>query len=211
MEHVTSRRLLVGVEVEPASTLRVPRDRERLEPAAGLRDEVLLERMDAEGVGDVEVGDGSVGSVGVDDELPVAAEEARNDAVPLELRSGEVAEHGHLGRGRHGLEVMRDCPVLRLRRMTLEAEVVADVGAALRGRCLRVTEPWPCNGRRSCKAGDEQRASQPTGRGRRSAHVADVPRTPSAPGSAIRTARQTVDPPALHPPVGLGGSILLTP
>jgi hypothetical protein len=75
----------------------------------------------------------------VDDELPVTAEEAGNDAVPLELRPGEVAEHGRLGRGRHGLEVVRARPILCGRGMALEAEVVADVDEAPGGRCVCVT------------------------------------------------------------------------
>src|SRR5262249_23090547 len=84
-EHVAGRRLLVGIEMEPSPCGYVPRDRERLEPAAGLREQILLQRIDPEGVRDLEVGERAIGSVGVDDELPVATEEARDDAVAREL------------------------------------------------------------------------------------------------------------------------------
>ena len=59
---------------------RVPGEAERLEPAAGKRHEVLLEGLDAEGVGDLELAGLAVRTVGPNEELAVATEERRRDA-----------------------------------------------------------------------------------------------------------------------------------
>src|SRR5262245_35129525 len=61
MQLVVVRDVLGGVEMKPALAAvflctRVPRDRERLKSAVGKRDEVLLQRKDAERVFDLEVG-----------------------------------------------------------------------------------------------------------------------------------------------------------
>jgi len=68
------------IEVEPALAARglrprVPGDRERLQPAVGKLDQVLLQRIDAEGVLDLEVGELSVPPVRASEEPAVAAEE----------------------------------------------------------------------------------------------------------------------------------------
>ena len=55
VQRVVGRHVLVGVEVEPAPAPDVPRDRQRLQAAAGERDQHLLQRLDAEHVGHVEV------------------------------------------------------------------------------------------------------------------------------------------------------------
>ena len=90
--------LLVGIEVEPALAalvLRpaVPGDRQRLQAAIRELDQVLLQRIDAEGVFDLERGELAVGAVGLDEELAVLAEKAGAHAVVVEARIVEVAQH----------------------------------------------------------------------------------------------------------------------
>ena len=68
--------LLVRIEVEPALAalvLRpaVPGDRERLQPAVGKFDQILLQRIEAERVFDLERGELAVRPVGLDEELAV--------------------------------------------------------------------------------------------------------------------------------------------
>src|SRR5439155_23962448 len=130
-------------------------------------DQVLLERVDPEGERNLEVGERAVGAVGVYEELAVAPEETRRHARVLELGPGEVAEHRLVGCGRHRLEVMRACPGLRLRRMTVDARAVADVGYAsgrggggwLRaadGHLPRADPPPPEHPRRRGKAAEQE-------------------------------------------------------
>src|SRR5262249_26108046 len=77
---------------------RIPRQAKRLEAPPRERNEVLLEWIDPERVGDLELGELAVGTVGADEVLPVAAEERRRDALLGDARLVEAAEDG-LGRG----------------------------------------------------------------------------------------------------------------
>jgi hypothetical protein len=86
----------VGVEVEPALAAggggaRVPAEAQRLQPPVGHLDEVLLQRVDAERVGDAIVVHRAVGTVGADDEGAVLAQERRRHAVVPELAAVELA------------------------------------------------------------------------------------------------------------------------
>ena len=76
VQRIVRRDRLVRIEVEPLAALRVPRDRQALEVAAGKRRQVLLERLDTEGVGQLEVGELPVRTLRVDEEPPVTREEA---------------------------------------------------------------------------------------------------------------------------------------
>ena len=107
--------LLVGVEMKPALAallLRaaVPGDRQRLQPAVGKLDQILLQRIEAEGVFDLERGELAVGPVGLDQELAVLAKEARVHAVIVEARIVEIAKHGLVGRMVHRVLVLRAAP-----------------------------------------------------------------------------------------------------
>ena len=98
MERVTGGDLLVGIEVEPPLApgrrrSRVPGDRQRLQTAAGKLDEVLLQRLDAEGVGDAIVGQIAVGTVRAHPELVVAPAERADDALVLEPGGVEIGEN----------------------------------------------------------------------------------------------------------------------
>ena len=120
-----------GIEVEPALAalvLRpaVPGDRQRLQAAIGKLDQVLLQRIEAEGVLDLERGELAVGAVGLDEELAVLAEEARAHAVIVEARVVEIAEHRFLGRVVHRVLVLRGAPQLRLRPVAAGAGLAAD-------------------------------------------------------------------------------------
>ena len=134
--------LLVRIEMEPALAallLRpaVPGDRQRLQAAVGKLDQVLLQRIDAERVLDLEVGELAVGPVGLDEELSVLAEEARTHAVIVEARIVEIAEHRFVGRVLHGVLVLRAAPELAL----------PPGGSRRRSRCRRRWLPQrsPCS------------------------------------------------------------------
>src|SRR5439155_24263117 len=132
--------VLVGIQMKPAPAARllrsrVPGDRERLHPAVRERDEVLLQRVDAEGVLDLEVGEGAVRAVGAYEEAVVPAEEGRGHAVVRDGRVVEVAEHGRRGGRLHRVRVLGVLPGLGLRAMAGDARVVADeLGRWGRGR-----------------------------------------------------------------------------
>src|SRR4051794_3302177 len=93
------RRRVGRVEVEPVLPAlllrpRVPRDPERLQAAVGEADQVLLQRVDAERVADLEVGRLPGRPIGVDPVTAVAAEEGGGDASLGEAGAAEVAEDG---------------------------------------------------------------------------------------------------------------------
>src|SRR5262245_45384313 len=144
MQDVVVLDLFIRVQVEPALAalvLRpaVPGDRQRLQAAIGKLDEILLQRIDAERVFDLEGGKLAVGAVGLHEEFPVLAEEARTDAVIVEARIVEVAEHRRLGGMLHREPMLRSAPQLRLRL------VAAGASPAAGERCgpfLASTGPW---------------------------------------------------------------------
>src|SRR5262249_39738190 len=133
VEQVPGPERLARVEVEPAlPTLvpgpRVPGEAERLEAPVRKSDEVLLERIHAERVGDLEVCEVPVGTIGAHQELAVAAREGRSDAVLCGPRLVEVTED-RLLRGRlHGAIVVGAAEGLRLLRVTAGALRAADEG-----------------------------------------------------------------------------------
>jgi hypothetical protein len=119
---------VVRIQVEPAlpapfARTRVPRDRQRLHAAVGELDQVLLERLDAERVLDLEVGEAAVRAVGAHVVAAVAAEEPRLHARVAEAGVGEVAEHGRLGGVLHRPRVLRALPEPGLGGMTARARV----------------------------------------------------------------------------------------
>ncbi len=72
--------ILVGIKVEPALAAllpgpAVPGDAQHLVAAVGETDQVLLQGMHAEGVGDFKVLEAALRPVGAYHEFPVAAEE----------------------------------------------------------------------------------------------------------------------------------------
>src|SRR5262245_14649879 len=98
MQRVAGFELLAGIEVEPALTAllfrpAIPGDAKRLQPPAWERDQVLLKRIDPEGVGDRIVVQRAVRAIGADHEPVTATEESCRDTKMLERGVGEVAEH----------------------------------------------------------------------------------------------------------------------
>ena len=98
--------LLVRIEVKPALAAlvfrpAVPCQRQRLEPAVGEFDEILLQRIEAEGIFHFERRELAVGPVRLDHEFPVAPKEAGMHAVIVEAGVAEIAEHRLVGRVLH--------------------------------------------------------------------------------------------------------------
>ena len=88
--------LLVRIEMKPALSalfLRaaVPGDRQRLHPPVREFDQILLQRIDPEGVFHLEGGELSVRAVGLDKKFAALAEKAGAYAVIIEARVVEIA------------------------------------------------------------------------------------------------------------------------
>jgi hypothetical protein len=138
MQDVVVLDLLVRIEMEPALAALllgavIPGDRQGLQPAVRKFDEILLQRLDAEGVFHLERGELAVGVVGLDEEFPGLAEEAGVHAVMVKARVAEIAEHRLVGRMLHGELVLRCAPQLRFRPVTAGAALAADEGGCRNG------------------------------------------------------------------------------
>ena len=132
----------VRVEMEPplaplGPRPRVPGQPERLEPAPGERHEVLLQGVDAEGVGDLELGGLAVGAVGPNEVLAVAAEERRRAAPVGDARLIEVAEDRLVRGGLHRAVVIGATVRLRLLGVAAGALRAPDERRGRGGRGLR--------------------------------------------------------------------------
>jgi hypothetical protein len=149
------RNALVRVKVEPALAtlvLRpcVPGEGQRLDAASVEFDQVLLQGIDAEGMGHLEVGKLAVGAVRAHHELAVAAEELARDAVLAETHAGEVAEHRLLVRRLHRHGVLRSLPALVFVRVA----IAAGGGAHILGRSRG------CGGKRRLGVARRRRRTQ---------------------------------------------------
>ena len=142
MQRIAGLELPVGVEMEPALPAlilgpRIPGDAERLQPAVREGDQVLLQRVDTEGVADLEVFELAVRSVRGDEELAVAPEEARGHAAMGEAGVIEVTKHGVCRRLLHCQVVVRPAPEPRLGHVAGSADLAPHVGRHLAScRCL---------------------------------------------------------------------------
>jgi hypothetical protein len=140
VQWVAGLELLTGIELEPALTTlvfgpAVPGDPERLQPAAGKGDQVLLQRIDPERIGDRIVVQRAIRAVCADHELVAIAEEGGRDPKMLERRVGEVAEHRSLGGFLHCQGVVRALPGVELRRVATGAGLGADKSGRLISAC----------------------------------------------------------------------------
>ncbi len=127
--------VLVRVEVKPSlAALRlgagVPGDSERLITAAGECDEILLQRIDAECIGDFIVARDAIRPIGMGDKFVAGAREGGDGAEMLKPRAVEIAEDRGLRRLLHGLGVMRAFPAFGLGRMAAGASLDPDEGGA---------------------------------------------------------------------------------
>ena len=132
VQGVFMRQVLVGIEMEPtlsALLLRaaVPGDAQRLIAAVGETDQVLLQGVHAEGVGDFVVLQGSVRSIGANHEFPIAAKEGGSDAGIAEGDVMEITEHTRFGGELHGLRMLGILPVPIFGRMAFRTALRADV------------------------------------------------------------------------------------
>jgi hypothetical protein len=123
--------LLIRIEMEPVlATLLlragVPGDRERLQPSVRELDEILLQRIDPEGVFHVERGELTVGAICLDKKFPALAKEAGVHPVIIESRIVEIADHRCVGCVLHRKLVLRVAPELRFRGMALGTRLAAD-------------------------------------------------------------------------------------
>src|SRR5262249_34659893 len=102
----------------------------------------------------------AVGSVGLDEEFPGLAEEARAHAVMLKAGVVEIAEHRFVGGVVHRLFVLRCAPQRRLVAMAAGAGLAADEGCRSdAGRARERSAPEPL----SEADGDDQNGSEQCG------------------------------------------------
>ena len=134
VKRVTVRNRFVGVEVEPLLALRVPGDTQGLQPATGEFHQVLLQRPQAEGVGDLEVLELAVGPIGVHVEPAVPVEERGGHAEVREADVVEVSQDGGLAGHLHGVAVIGARPAPVLLGVASTALFPTDVGERLRRR-----------------------------------------------------------------------------
>src|SRR5512139_410016 len=86
---------------------RIPTNAEGLQAPAGELDEILLQRIDAEGVGDAVLAQGAVGTVRTHEEPAILPEERRDHPVVGERGIVEVAQDRGGIRDLHGAVMMR--------------------------------------------------------------------------------------------------------
>ncbi len=140
VQPVGRRDLLAGVEEEPAPGAGVPRDGEALQAPAGEGDQVLLQGIDAEGVGDLVLVQGVVRALGQDQELPAAPEEAPGLPPQGKRRVVEIAEHRALAGGLHRELVVGSLPLAVGALVAGGAALAADVERLGRSGEARSTE-----------------------------------------------------------------------
>jgi hypothetical protein len=109
----------------PAS---VPCNTERLQPASGHCDKVLLQGRNAEGESNLVIMQSTVRAVRPHHEFSSTLEEARSDSFFRELGIIKLAEHRRSGRGLHCQLVMRAIPSFEFSLMTFSTGTCADEG-----------------------------------------------------------------------------------
>ncbi len=139
VQHVVVLDLLVRIEVKPALAalvLRpaVPGDRQRLQAAIGKLDQILLQRINAEGVFDLERGELPVGPVGLNEKPAVLAEEAGSHAVIIKARIAEIAEHRFVVCMLHREAMLRAAPKLGFDSVAAGTGLAADKGGCRSAR-----------------------------------------------------------------------------
>src|SRR6202048_4500512 len=156
MQDVVVPDLLIRIKMKPALAaffLRaaVPRDRQGLPAAVREVDQILLQRIDAEGVFHLEGGELSVRAVGLDKKFAALAEEPGAYVVIIEARVVEIAEHRRIVRVLHRVLVLGRTPQLRLLVVAARARLASDECRACRGLRTQFAEKqseggWPPNG-----------------------------------------------------------------
>jgi hypothetical protein len=142
VQRVAGLELLVRVELEPALAAlpfrtAVPGDADCLQPSARKRDQVLLQRIDPEGVADLILVERAVGALRTHQELGTGAREGGGNAEMFEPGVGKIAQHGFFCRLLHRQSVVRALPKLRLGRMASRTHLTADIARGLVRKPLR--------------------------------------------------------------------------
>ena len=119
MQRIAGGDVLLGIKVIPALAafvLRpgIPGNRQGLQSSVRKFDQVLLQRLDAEHIADLEIGQFAVRAVGGDVVSIIAPEECRPHPVILEAGVVEISEHGFVSGMLHGLGVLGSTPILGL-------------------------------------------------------------------------------------------------
>jgi hypothetical protein len=109
---------LVREQIEPAFALGVPGDGECLKSTAGQLEQVLLQRIEAEGVLYSEIGPLAIRAVGIDPVAAIALEKSGFGLAMRKADAGEVAQHIRRVRLLHRAIMMRAGPRLVLGRVT---------------------------------------------------------------------------------------------
>ena len=129
---------MTGIEVEPALPAllfraAVPGDPERLQAPAGKRDQVLLQRINAESVGDLVIVQPAIGTLSTHHKFVTLAEEGGRNPEMLDLGASKIAEHRRGGRVLHGQRVVRHFPGVEFRSVAASTGLGADESRWLLG------------------------------------------------------------------------------
>ena len=133
VQRLAGGQLLIGVEMVPAvpaliAGTAVPGDAERLIASVREFDQILLQRLDAECIGDRIFMLLAVRAIGPHHEPVARTIECGRDAEMLELSAGKIAQHGCRGGRLHGQRVMRAFPGIGLRRVAAGTGLRTHVG-----------------------------------------------------------------------------------
>ena len=186
----------VFCEREPPFALRIPGDRERLQAPVFQRDEILLERFVAEGIGDGIALHGSVGSLRMDEEAAVFPEKARFDAAVTKHGVVEIAEYGFREGLFHSPVVIRAFPREGDFRMAPGTDFAAHIPRGGSGRgCTVRAAPGPDKNNQA----DQTNQTNPVNKPARRREFAIGTPPPDHAGSAER--------PNEHPPDRVGSAV----
>src|SRR5271165_1230537 len=111
----------------------VPRNTERLVTSAGKCNQVLLQRVDAEGVGDLIIPHRPVRAIRTHQEPLPLAMKLRDRAEMLDPGIAKVAENGGIGCLPHGRCVVRALPKLGLNAVAGSARFRTDIFRCILG------------------------------------------------------------------------------
>ena len=131
VQQVSGCDVLVGIEVEPALTTvrvgtRIPGERQGLHAASREFNEVLLQRLDAEHIGDAKILQRTVLPRGPHNKTIVICQKTGSFTEVVELGISEVAEHAVVRDRLHGQLVVRTLPLQKLGHMAGFTNVTAD-------------------------------------------------------------------------------------
>ena len=139
VQHIAMIDLLARIQVEPplAALLlraRIPGDAERLQSPIGEWNQILLQRLDTECVGHLEIRELAVRAIGANVVMAIAREEGGLDAIFHHARVVEISEHRGRRGGLHGERMVRMSPELGFLRVAGCAFLTTHKGRSDLGR-----------------------------------------------------------------------------